>query len=144
MRGSLVAQVAGLQQEVAHLQEQNAASLKKVKLLTNAEKSARSRSAQLKEENELLRKRHGDEATTVLQLEAQLRSLESQVVVLKKEARGRHYLPPSTSPPTASTAVFVNHAAWCRSERGASVASDERSGGTTAFNDPLASHQQDF
>ena len=69
---------------MAHLQEQNAASLKKVKLLTNAEKSARSRSAQLKEENELLRKRHGDEATTVLQLEAQLRSLESQVVVLKK------------------------------------------------------------
>ena len=88
----------------------------KVKLLTNAEKSARSRSAQLKEENELLRKRHGDEATTctVLQLEAQLRSLESQVVVLKKEARGRHYWPPSTSPPTA---VFVNHVAWCRSER---------------------------
>ena len=115
---------------MAHLQGQNAASLKKVKLLTNAEKSARSRSAQLKEENELLRKRHGDEATTVLQLEAQLRSLESQVVVLKKEARGRHYWPPSTSPPTA---VFVNHAAWCRSERGASVASDERSGGTTAF-----------
>ena len=46
------------------------------------ESSARSRSAQLKEEDELLRKRHGDEATTVLQLEARLRSLESQVAVL--------------------------------------------------------------
>ena len=86
VRGSLVARVAGLQQEVAQLEEEKTATLKKLRSVTAAERSATSRSSQLKAENDLLRKRHGDETSTVFQLEAQVKSFKSQVAALKKEA----------------------------------------------------------